>query len=217
MSIEERLNKLENNYNVLSQDINKINQNISNINNKINIIDTNTSKLDQLLEYMQPKKKIKKNNNNPHSLAQIGNPFYDAAMEFQDEESDNDSLDEESSNNMSISQSNVSISEKKRGKYKPRNPLYFYYNINGNIYKYTCKVKDRKNILDFRCSDTNCKARGYFYKKDDTFKPNIFLSHIEYEDHSYIINEIYQNKFVTYILNAYFMTMKIYFQLKQKN
>ena len=36
----------------------------------------------------------------------------------------------------------------KHGKYNPRNPLYFYYIINGNQYK----NKYRKNILDFLCS-----------------------------------------------------------------
>ena len=38
---------------------------------------------------------------------------------------------------------------------------------------------------------------GYFYKKEDLFKPNIFLNHIEYEVHNYIISEIFSNKFLT--------------------
>ena len=85
----------------------------------------------------------------------------------------------------SQSQNNV---KKKRGKYKARQPLYYYYNINDNIYKYTCKNKNRKTIMDFRCSDTNCPAKGYYYKKEEKFKPNAFLNHIEYNEHSYIIN-----------------------------
>ena len=73
--------------------------------------------------------------------------------------------------------------------------MYYYYNIGGIIYKYTCKVKLKlEKILNFKCTDTNCKAAGYYYKKEDKFKPNIFLAHIEYEEHSYIISDYYKNK-----------------------
>ena len=88
---------------------------------------------------------------------------------------------------MSISQNSnfnkSKIEKKKRKKYKPRNPLYYYYTIDGNTYKYTCRNKFRKEILDFRCTDSNCPARGIFYSKDDCFKPNIFINHISYDEH----------------------------------
>ena len=60
---------------------------------------------------------------------------------------------------MEISQnSNINNNNRKRGKYKPRDPLYYYYMIDGNIYKYTCRNTKRKNILDFRYSHTSCPA-----------------------------------------------------------
>ena len=57
------------------------------------------------------------------------------------------------------------------------------------------KNKYRKQILDFRCSDTNCPARGIFYRNDDCFKPNIFLNHIPFEEHSYIISNEFKDKY----------------------
>ena len=50
--------------------------------------------------------------------------------------------------------------------------------------------------MDFRCSDTNCPAKGYYYMKEEKFKPNDFLNHIDYNELSYIINEFYRNKFI---------------------
>ena len=59
------------------------------------------------------------------------------------------------------------------------------------------KNKYRKNILDFRCSDTFCPAQGYFYRKEDKFKPNVFTNHINYEEHSYANNNIIKDKIYT--------------------
>ena len=79
--------------------------------------------------------------------------------------------------------------------------MYYYYSIDTKTYKYTCKNKNRKQIFDFRCSDSNCPAQGIFFRKDDYFKPNIFTKHIPYEEHSYIISkefsEKYQNNMIT--------------------
>ena len=63
---------------------------------------------------------------------------------------------------MDISLSKVYII-KKLGKYKEPNPFYYYYNIETNIYRYIGKNKNRRNIMDFRCSDTNFLAKGYYY------------------------------------------------------
>ena len=54
-----------------------------------------------------------------------------------------------------------------------------------------------KNNLDFRCMDTLCPAQGYFYRKEDKFKPNVFTNHINYEEHSYTINNIIKDKMYT--------------------
>ena len=92
---------------------------------------------------------------------------------------------------MDISENN----KKKRKKYKILKPLYFYYEIERKVYKYTCKNKYRKNILYFKCADTHCKAQGIYYKNKGEFKPNIFTTHIPYDDHGYIIDYLYEDKF----------------------
>ena len=66
--------------------------------------------------------------------------------------SEEESEEKDNSKDMSISQNskidNIKIMRKKRKKYKPRNPLY-YYSIDTKTYKYTCKNKNLKQILDF--------------------------------------------------------------------
>ena len=96
-----------------------------------------------------------------------------------------------SSNSMEISENN----KKKRKKYNIHDPLYFYYEIEGKVYKYTFKNKCRKNIFDFKYTITHCKAQGIYYKDTDEFKPNIFSTHIPYDAHSYIIDNLYEDKF----------------------
>ena len=49
--------------------------------------------------------------------------------------------------------------------------------------------------MDFKCTDTHCKAQGIYYKQSDEFKPNIFTTHIPYDDHSYIVDNLYEDKF----------------------
>lgn len=105
--------------------------------------------------------------------------------------------------------------KKKRKKYKKRNPLYFYYTIENYTYKYTCRNKYRKHILDFRCTDSNCPAQGYLNREKDEFKPNEFTSHINYEDHSYIVVILYLllQKKNSNLIN---MLKKIFQELTQK-
>ena len=180
MSIEERITKLENNYNMLTGEINKINTSLSNINTKFNAFDKFNERLDKLLNIVE-NKIVKQNNNN--SLVQKSNPFCYDAQEYNNENSDSDNEDknEISSNEMNnISQSQMDIlqyqnnEKKRRKKYKEQKPLYYYYNVEGNIYRYICKNENRKTIMDFRCSNTNCPAKGYYYLKDEIFKPNVF-------------------------------------------
>lgn len=129
------------------------------------------------------------------------NPFIEEALYEEEElipesEEDVDQSNKDVSKSISNSQSNNNNKKSnKRGKYKIRNPLYYYYNIGGLTYKFTCKNKNRKNILDFRCTDTNCKAQALYYKKEDIFKLNVFTTHKSYEDHSYNFNEYYRKKF----------------------
>ena len=201
MSMEERLNKLENKVNIISNDFETIKENINILTGKIEKVNEVSLKLDTILNLM--KDKNKKNN---VFKKEDNNPFLDEAkVEEEEMVCEEDSKEKENSKDMSISQNskidNIKIVKKKRKKYKPRNPLYYYYSIDTKTYKYTCKNKNRKQILDFRRSDSNCQAQGIFYRKDDYFKPNIFTKHIPYEEHSYIISkefsEKYQNNVIT--------------------
>ena len=89
--------------------------------------------------------------------------------------------------------------KKKRGKYKKREPLYFYFDIDGKTYRYTCENKASTNTLKFKCSDTKCPAEAVYSKKSDQFIPNKDKNkaHIEYEMHSYIIPENVKKKYKT--------------------
>ena len=80
---------------------------------------------------------------------------------------------------------------KKTGKYKKRDPLYYYYNINGDIYKYTCDNKNSKYDLRFYCTDSKYPAKAILNIETNEF---VILNekidkHIEYDKHSYVIPE----------------------------
>ena len=81
-------------------------------------------------------------------------------------------------------------------KYKQRNPLYFYYEIEGHLYKYTCENKDRKSNFKFKCSDTKCKAYAFYYPEIKNFKIIEEIGHIDYESHSYTILKISYEKYI---------------------
>ena len=95
--------------------------------------------------------------------------------------------------------SNVSQFEKKRNKYLPRDPIYYYYQINFKTYKYTCTKKTGKISLPFNCSDTSCNAKGCYNKLTGIFTPNE-IPHIDYEKHSYVVPEIIKTKFKMILL-----------------
>jgi len=44
------------------------------------------------------------------------------------------------------------------GKYKKREPIYFYFDLDNITYRYTCENKSSLNKLKFKCSDTKCPA-----------------------------------------------------------
>ena len=105
-------------------------------------------------------------------------------------------MDLESSLNIKSSGTNSINNIKVKKKYKKREPLYYYYVIGGNTYKYTCENKQYKNTLRFKCSDTKCKAKGIYYENLNIFIPKDGdeYKHIEFEKHSYITPLIYKNK-----------------------
>ena len=105
-------------------------------------------------------------------------------------------MDIESSSNISMDKSKKNIKGRKKH-YKKRDPLYYYYNIGGNTYKYTCKNKYYKHCLRFKCTNSKCMARGIYYQYLERFKPKEGdnYKHIKFESHSYTIPKIYKNKF----------------------
>ena len=44
---------------------------------------------------------------------------------------------------------------------KKRESLYYYYNINGNTYKYICDDKNSKYDLRFYYTDSKCPQKVY--------------------------------------------------------
>ena len=96
---------------MLTGEINKINTSLSNINTKFNVQDKFNERLDKLFNAVE--NKIVKQNNNNNNLALKGNPFYDAAQEYDKENSDSDNEEKKeiSSNEMDISQSQMDISQ----------------------------------------------------------------------------------------------------------
>ena len=79
-----------------------------------------------------------------------------------------------------------------RGPYKKRNPTYYYYKINNKTYKCTKSISSV--YYDFyKCRDTNCPASGKYSKITNKFTNEGI--HIQYEKHSFIIPEIFNNGF----------------------
>lgn len=56
-------------------------------------------------------------------------------------------------------------------KYKEREPLYYYYIIDNEEFKYTCKYKYTKNKLSFYRSDTHCKAKVVYFLESEKLEP----------------------------------------------
>ena len=79
-----------------------------------------------------------------------------------------------------------------RGPYKKRNPTYYYYKINNKTYKYTKSISS-VNYDFYKCTDTNCPASGKYNKISNKFTHEGI--HLQYENHSYIIPEIFNNGF----------------------
>ncbi len=181
--MEDRINKLENKVNILNNLFMEVKSNVNSIGNKLDMILNKISNNE--IDYN------KDNNNNISyadkngSLYNDKNPFIIAKKEIENQ----NKIESESSIN-----SNLPNLDKKRKKYLPREPLYYYYQINYKSYKYTCTKKTGKFTLPFNCSDTTCNAKGSYNKLTEIFTPNE-IAHIDYEKHSYVIPEIIKNKF----------------------
>ena len=176
--MQDRLNNLESKVNIMPREMNEFRNNFNSINNKI----------DKLINYIikpEDKKITNNNNKNPYvdekgNLNNKNNPFIKAYNNIEKKE-ENDLM-------------SISTMSNKRKKYEPRDPIYYLYNIEGHIYKYTCKNKEGKNILPFYCSDTSCPAKANYNKLLGKFTL-ADIKHIEYEKQSYVLPKIIKDKY----------------------
>ena len=184
----DRINKLENKVNILSLDINNIKQDFTKMASNVDLL---VKKL--ILDKENNKSEKKENNSEP----KIKESFVDASGKLNNEK--NPFIKEKLNIEEDESASNISKINKKRGKYKDRAHIHYYYRINGNVYKYTCKNKSAKNIIPFKYSDTLCPAKAVYNLLNDTFSIDENTEHIEYEKHHMqhtnfnVIKEKYDN------------------------
>lgn len=204
MSQNERLNNIENRTNIIFNEINKIQTNYNNLNTEFNnirkefLLFTNlTTKIDKFIDSFENKTAIKIN---PYAdengnLNNPKNPFIKESIKYSTKEYVSESINSINLNTANLSNkiksdsSDKSKKEHKRGKYKKREPLYFYFDIDNKTYRYTCENKNSINKLKFKCSDTKCKAEAEYSKIEDKFIPNLEedKKHIPFEEHSYVI------------------------------
>ena len=130
------------------------------------------------------------------NLANLKNPFYRAALEHKVNKINVESISDKSDEQLDLEEDSnkIKIKENKRRNYKDRDPLYYYFIIDGKEYKYACRNKSTKAKYYFYCSDTHCKTSGNFFKESELFEPNL-EKHLEYEEHLYIIMDNVKNKF----------------------
>ena len=78
--------------------------------------------------------------------------------------------------------------------------MYYYYNIDGNLYKYTCDNKNSKYVLRFYCTDSKCKFKGILNIETYEFTclNDKIDKYIEYVKHSYVIPEKLELKYDNY-------------------
>ena len=150
----------------MTNEVNQIKKNIINQKSEIKEINNKIDKILLLEKNINQSGRINISNNfyNQYedangNLENLNNPFYRIAIDPQNNNSSNNNKNRISES----SDSEEEIIDKKtlnRIKYKERDPLYNYYIINGNEYKYTCKNKNSKLKYNFYSSDTHCKATG---------------------------------------------------------
>ena len=139
---------------------------INEINNKFNILISMLSQNNNSIEINNKNINI----NNPYAddngnLANLKNPFYKEAVKNDGNKINiEDNLkDSDEEINLLTNLKKEKVKENKRGKYKDRDPVYYYYIIDGKEYKYTCRNKTTKSKYYFYCSDTPCKASGNYF------------------------------------------------------
>ena len=124
------------------------------------------SKLENLISIIDKNKSQHYNINSQNNINEINNPkfvnnpFIEEANAKEKRLQRAKNENEKFSISMDISENN----KKKRKKYKIRDPLYFYYEIEGKVYKYTCKNKYRKNIWVLNVPLRIVKHKGYIIK-----------------------------------------------------
>ena len=176
-------NQIPNKFTFLVQEVDNLKKEVKDIKSNIEPLKEIPNKLDNLINIIS----------NQNSFANLNNSQNNILSSSQISQSSlllNDKINFNNINNSQFADQNVSLNKKlnpfinnktvnkipqvfnannfnkdKKGKnkYKQRDPYYYYYITEGKVYKYTCENKDRKNNLKFNCSDTKCKAFGYYY------------------------------------------------------
>ena len=178
VSLTERISKLEENQAEQSNQIIDLGKKQENFNT---IIDTKISSLNENINKILEKiTKDQSNNSCSHK---------------KEEENDSisfDSAEEDFEYQLPVKKRKVNNLKlpklKKKGKRGPYNkesgPIYYYYSIDNNIFKYT-RIKKYDDYEDYRCSFTLCKAKGKYVNSLKKFTP--LGEHLEYDKHSYVI------------------------------
>ena len=188
MDSQQHINQLENKINILSVDVQNLKKDYRNINNKLDKLVNHLIKRDKKEEKIKNKEFneneeliIESFSDSSGNLNNERNPFIKSQNEIL-KNSESDSSNKKENDN------------KKRKKYAPRDPIYYYYTIKDKTYKYTCRNKFAKKILPFKCTDTSCKAKGTYNLLTEKFTPDN-IEHIEYENHTYIIPALVKEKY----------------------
>ena len=177
MAQQQAIIELQNRINILENDVLNIKNEVNDVKKDIKDLKKLLDKFDKLIDILS--NKINHNNDliNLHKIQDNNNQNNNNRININQYADDKGSLDNDLNpfiNNKPFENILQVFSAEKlkkaKKKYKPQNPLYFYYEIKVHLYKYICENKDRKSNLKFKCSDIKCKAYAFYYPEIKNFK-----------------------------------------------
>lgn len=210
MSNQSQISQIQNNLSNLEKDFNNLKKEVKEIKTVIDPLKDLSNKFDMLINVLSTqnnnlnlnysKNNILSNSQMSESLQSSSNMDYNNHFIDQSGSLNNNLnpfINIKPNNNIPqiFNANDLKPAKQKKKNYKPRHPYYYYYEIDGKLYKYIWENKDRKNNLKFNCTDTKSKAFGYYYIDLKEFKHNEYIPHIEYELYSYIIPKIAKEKY----------------------
>ena len=203
MAQQQSIIELKNKINILEKDVLNIKNEVNDVKKDIKELNKLPDKIDKLIDILSNKSNNNNNLINQHNNIDNKNQNNNNNINMNPYVDNKGSLNNDLNpfiNSKSIENIPQVFSadklKKNKKKYKQRNPLYFYYEIKGNLYKYTCENKERKSNLKFKCSDTKCKAYAFYYPEIKNFKIIEEIEHIDYDSHSYVLPKISHEKYI---------------------